>query len=181
MRNRRIAASFDMAAGRRWCCGQRLPSDGDLEGWEPLELAHRRVCRCAARGTVNHPPSTVRCPRCGSNSPMPQSDFAPAEVEGRAVMSWDPIDLVRRVGVVAVIAFLCHPASAQNSSAPEQLLVEPEGLAMAEDLDGSRTTVPPRSASSPRAVMSGMRCPRRLLRSADRCHVFPFQKSPNDS
>ena len=44
-------------------------------------------------------------------------------------MPWDPILLVRRVGVVAVIAFLCHPASAQNSSAPEQLLVEAERLA----------------------------------------------------
>ena len=44
-------------------------------------------------------------------------------------MSWDPIHLVQRVGVVALIAFLCHPASAQNTSAPEQQLVEAERLA----------------------------------------------------
>jgi len=44
-------------------------------------------------------------------------------------MSWDPMLLVRRVGVVALTAILCHPASAQNSSAPEQLLVEAERLA----------------------------------------------------
>ncbi len=44
-------------------------------------------------------------------------------------MSWDPIDLVRRVGVVALTAFLCHPAFAQNTSAPEQQLVEAERLA----------------------------------------------------
>ena len=44
-------------------------------------------------------------------------------------MSWDPIQLVQRVGVVALVAFLCHPASAQNTSAPEQQLVEAERLA----------------------------------------------------
>src|SRR3989442_11262803 len=44
-------------------------------------------------------------------------------------MSWDPILLVRRVGVIALIAFLCHPASAQNSSDPEQLLAEADRLA----------------------------------------------------
>ena len=43
-------------------------------------------------------------------------------------MSWDPIHLVHRVGVVALIAFLCHPASAQNTPAPEQQLVEAERL-----------------------------------------------------
>jgi CHAT domain-containing protein/tetratricopeptide (TPR) repeat protein len=44
-------------------------------------------------------------------------------------MSWDPIHLVRRVGVVVLVAFLCHPAFAQKTSAPEQLLAEAERLA----------------------------------------------------
>src|SRR5258705_821197 len=44
-------------------------------------------------------------------------------------MSWDPIHLVQRVGVVGLVAFLCHPASAQNTPAPEQQLVEAERLA----------------------------------------------------
>jgi CHAT domain-containing protein len=43
-------------------------------------------------------------------------------------MSWDPTLLVRRVVVVAFAALLCNSASAQNSSDPEQLLVEAERL-----------------------------------------------------